>query len=271
MLKYYSDQHVFYLHPCSLYWCFFPSQMASVFSSILISPADISANVVQPLFEIMQKYWNSLPAGRCRHWCARYPTGLPCGHWPAHHWFSQRTFANPIILHPLKPEKRSTLELPFMLFAALHFVIDKKLSMLNPMHEMWSSVCKIVNRSPSRKVSCRHKSIIVLIFFIDAQLVELQCATPACEWTSCPIWMSAPLSAFPGLTVEVTNPVNGISHPQYIPTSGSVTEKDLSWIFILKPFFILVEKFWLQTFTSSWYFQFETYFLIWKHAFQTPL
>ena len=52
-----------------------------------------------------------------------------------------------------------------------------------------------------------------------------------------------PLYAFPSLTAEVTNPVNGISHPQYIPTSGSVTEKDLSWIFILKPFFILVEKF----------------------------
>jgi len=40
--------------------------------------------------------------------------------------FSQPTFPNPVILHPFKPEKRSTLELPFMLFATLHFVIDKK-------------------------------------------------------------------------------------------------------------------------------------------------
>ena len=43
--------------------------------------------------------------------------------------------------------------------------------------EIWSSVHKIVNRSPSRNVSCRHKVVIVLIFFTDAHLVELQCCT----------------------------------------------------------------------------------------------
>ena len=49
--------------------------------------------------------------------------------------------------------------------------------------EIWSSVCKIVNRSPSHKVSCRHKAVIVLVFFIDAQLVELQCCAT--------LWMNA--------------------------------------------------------------------------------
>ena len=97
--------------------------------------------------------------------------------------FSQRTFPNPVILHPLKPEKRSTLELPFMLFATLHFVINKKLHAQFYASEIWSSVCKIVNRSPSHKVSCRHKAVIVLVFFIDAQLVELQCCAT--------LWMNA--------------------------------------------------------------------------------